>query len=214
MIVEVRHIPQGHPNRPGIKLEALKALVIHYTQNDNPNANSIFHAKWIARPYIAKVENGKTIYYEIDKITKFRFGSAHIFCDTEKCVEIIPFDEIAWGCGDRSFNGGYKPVAYNIFNSRQNLQTISIEICNNDTIKNSDADWKQACNNAISFIQLFLKNRNLKIDIDASLNPQNINKCNGILLLRHFDITGKLCPEPFVSNKIAWENFVYAASRG
>ncbi|MBN2039597.1 MAG: N-acetylmuramoyl-L-alanine amidase [Spirochaetes bacterium] len=206
-----QYIPNGHPNRPGKKLEALKAIVVHYTQNENPAATDTVNVKYIGRKYISM----DSAIFEADGKTPFRYGSAHVFCDMDSVTLAIPLDEVAWGCGDRNFNGGQQRVAKTVFGNRQNYQSISVEICNNDAIKDSDADWEASVVNAKQWIIDFLKSKNLQVDVEASLNPQEIKAAPGkenILILRHYDITGKSCPVPFVANKTAWEKFVRDAA--
>jgi len=201
------NIAEGHPNRPGKKLEALKAIVIHYTQNEESGATDTMNARYIGRKYIRN-DSGT---FEADGKTPFRYGSAHVFCDMDSVTIAIPTDEVAWGCGDKNFHGGYKVVATAVFNKRQNYQTVSVEICNNDVIKNSDKDWKAAVENAKMWVISFLKSKNLIVDVTGSLKPQNLKTSpeEGIvLLLRHYDITGKNCPAPFVADVEAWESFI------
>lgn len=204
-------IPSGHPNRPGKKLEVLKAIVIHYTQNEEPGATDTMNVRYIGRKFVRN-ESGS---FESDGKTPFRFGSAHVFCDMDSITLAIPTDEVAWGCGDKNSHGGYQPAAINVFGKRQNYQTVSVEICNNDAVKNSDEDWNGAVANAKQWVIDFLKNRSLGIDIEGSLKPQSIKPESGkpmftgkILILRHYDITGKNCPAPFVKDLNAWEKFV------
>lgn len=219
------YIPSGHPNRPGKKLEALKAIVIHYTQNENPAMSDTMNVKYIGRRW----ENGK--YWSKSKGVavegtieagsmgkgenglgiQFHYGSAHVFCDMDSVTLAIPIDEVAWGCGDRNFHGGFQKIAESVFKRRQNFQTVSVEICNNDVIKNSDEDWNASVANAKQWTINFLKSKNLIVDVTGSLEPQKLKAApeEGIvLILRHYDITGKNCPAPFVADAEAWESFV------
>ena len=206
------HIPKGHPNRPGTKLSALKAIVIHYTQNDNPGATDTMNVKYIGRKYVKK-ENKS---FESDGVTPFRFGSAHVFCDMDSVTEAIPLDEVAWGCGDKNYKGGYQRIAEKVFKRRQNFETISVEICNNDAIKNSPEDWEKAVANAMQWVIIFLQEYNLKVDFTGSIYPQAVEEApeaGKILLLRHYDITGKICPKPFVYQPKEWEKFIKEVAR-
>ncbi|MDR0286308.1 MAG: N-acetylmuramoyl-L-alanine amidase [Clostridiales bacterium] len=192
-------IPKGHPNRPGIKLEALKAVVVHYTNNANPNMGAKNNIKWLSRA--CKEIDGKRL--EADGKSTFNVASAHIFCDEKEIVLAIPTDEVAWSCGDRNFSGDYQQIAYNVFGKRQNYQIVSVEICNN-------ADWNKAANNAKEWIIDFIKSKGLQLDIIGSLHPQKKSNILGgeILLLRHYDITGKNCPAAFVKDIEAWKAFI------
>jgi N-acetylmuramoyl-L-alanine amidase len=210
MEVVKAHIPAGHPNRPGTKLRALKAIVVHYTQNEEPGATDTMNVKYIGRKFVLKDVNGEAKKFEADGKTPFRFGSAHVFCDMDSVTEAIPLDEVAWNCGDKNYKGGYQRVAEKVFKFRQNYETIGVEICNNDTIKNSDEDWEKAAENAKQWIITFLKSFDYKVN-DKSLAPQLIDDApvpGSILILRHYDITGKVCPKKFVDDPNKWANFV------
>lgn len=201
------HISAGHPNRPGTKLSALKAIVIHYTQNDNPGATDTMNVKYIGRKYVKKDKKK----YEADGVTPFRFGSAHVFCDMDSVTEAIPLDEVAWGCGDKNYKGGYQRIAEKVFKRRQNFETVSVEICNNNVIKDSAEDWEKAVANAYNWVADFIHLYNLKIDITGSLYPQAVDTsplAGTVLLLRHYDITGKICPKPFVDAPKEWDKFI------
>ena len=213
MIINKQLIPDGHPNRPKTILESLKAIVFHYTANDSPSATDIANAKYFGRGYTFL--NGK--YFEVDGKTPFRYGSTQILADMDSVTIAIPATEIAWSVGDRNKlpwteqYRGQQPLSRNIFGCRPNYQTISIEICNNDVIKDSLEDWDAACANAASWIVEYLKIKGLKVDVIGSLDlTQSITNLlpNTVLILRHYDITGKICPKPFVDDPEAWGRFV------
>jgi N-acetylmuramoyl-L-alanine amidase len=197
-------VPVGHPNRPGTKLTAVKALVFHYTGNEAPAADAVMNAKYFGRAW-GGTEDKPT---EGDQKTPFRYGSTQIICDHTQIVIAIPENEAAWAAGDRPlpFDPVYKgqqKLAKAIFDNKQNFQSISIEICNNDAIRNSDADWKGACKNAIAWAVDYCKRKGLKIqkDLDTPLAR------NGIYLLRHYDLTTKKCPKPMIDDPDQWWNF-------
>jgi N-acetylmuramoyl-L-alanine amidase len=184
--MEIREqlIPLGHPNRPSIKIIPI-AVVIHYTANDSPTADDISHASWVARKY-KKINN---TVYEYDGITKFYFGSAQWFIDDNSATLTIPTNEVAWACGDRNlpYDNGYKgqtKVAYEVFNNRQNYLTINYELCVN-------GDWDKTCENSIEIIAKDMFSYNISVD----------------RIYRHFDLTNKICPKPFVDDYDAWLNY-------
>jgi len=212
MIIQNRFLDKGHPNRPGKKLEALKAIVFHYTANDSPEMGALNTIKYFNRKYIRTADS---IFFERNGMERFRFGSTHYIADAFDVYCCIPPDEIAYACNDRSLPytkewKGQQPAASKIFQNRQNFQSISIEICNNDIIPQSNKDWEMACNNAIEWAIEFIKWNSKKINLEISLNPQNFvtMRNDEILLLRHFDLTGKICPKPFIDNPDSWHVFV------
>lgn len=213
---EKLYIPTGHPNRPGTKLTALKAIVVHYTGNDRPGADAKMNAGYFGRAFKYVKVGGKNQPYDAEGINPFGYGSAQVIADMNTVVETMPLDEVAWGCGDQRIkpfdgpNKGYQSAARLIFDCKQNYQTLSVEICNNDAIKNSDADWRGAVAKAADWIVAFLREKKLRIDLSQSLDPQNFGslKQGEILVIRHYDVIGKICPKPFVDDPAAWKTFV------
>lgn len=198
MNLQSRIIPVGHPNRPGIKLEAIKAIVIHYTANDAPTATDTANAAYFGRVW-KKGDDGKPL--EADGKTPFRYGSTQIVADEDSVTIAIPPDEAAWACGDRNAGPwtpalkGQTAIARDLFGFRQNYQSVSVEICNN-------RDWDRAVANAAEWCAAFIRNRKLNLVSYGVVRPGDI------VILRHFDITGKACPKPFIDNPGAWTAFV------
>jgi hypothetical protein len=53
--------------------------------------------------------------------------------------------------------------------------------------------------------------RGIRVDLLGSLLPTDVvapPAPGKVLLVRHFDLTGKACPSYFVQNKRAWEDFI------
>jgi N-acetylmuramoyl-L-alanine amidase len=183
-------IPVGHPNRKGT-VTAPKAVVVHYTANDSPTATDTNNVKYVGRAY--KFANGE--FKESDGVTDFRYGSAQWFIDQDSATLCIPQKEIAWGCGDRPLpydNGckGQTAIARDVFGYCQNSLTINYEICNNNTVSGT-SDWDASCANAIEIIAQDM----VKFNIATNM------------IYRHYDITGKICPKPFVDSPAAWVAF-------
>lgn len=195
-------IPIGHPNRPGQKLKRLDAIVVHYTANDRPGADDLANARYFGRAYRVNGEQ----YFEADGVTPFRYGSTHVVCDMDSATICIPADEVAWHVGDRrqqkdgSF--GYTQLALAQFAGEQNYRTVGVEICNNDIIPNSNQDWLEACEIAKAWISGFINRNGLKVCLEHEIKPGHV------MILRHHDLTNKLCPLPFVEDLEAWHEFV------
>ncbi|GKV54221.1 hypothetical protein NCCP2222_01680 [Sporosarcina sp. NCCP-2222] len=120
---------------------------------------------------------------------KGRYASAHIFVDRTKSLEIIPLTEVAFHANERKegplipslkATAGYYP------GGNANLNTIGIEMC---------------------------------MEKDGTIHPdtiartilviQKLQKQFGVLpIYRHYDITGKRCPAPFVSDEKLWKKFL------
>ena len=196
-------IPDRHPNNPNRELKNLKAIVVHYTANPHPSADAINNAKYFGRSY--SVRDSK---YVESNGANFRFGSAQIIFDCNRGCRALPLDSIAWGSGDTPIQPdgkpGQRPLAINILNGMSNSHSLHIEICNNN-------NWLQATKNAHVFIQWVVNSLHLNVLKNESLNPQVFKDSlspNEILVLRHHDVTGKICPKPFIDDPLAWQNFV------
>lgn len=184
-------IPVGHPNRPGIKLLGKKARVWHGTANLNHGANDTMNAGYASRSYKKRwnEEKKKFDFFEVDGKTPFMFGSAHVYIDVDSATIAIPFDEVAYGCGDRQMQyqntmpgvEGYKgqrKLAYDMLGNMNNSYTLNIELCMDRMDK-----WDLVCQNGIWFVKEYMPGLQLGD-------------------LRHFDLTGKVCPSPFVNMNI------------
>lgn len=205
MVTVEQLVPLGHPNRPGIKLEAMKAIVFHYTANDSPDATDTMNAQYFGRKWTGLRDKP----FEANGRAPFRYGSTQAIADEDSVTIAIPTDEAAWSAGDRNAGPwtpelkGQRTVARELFGWRQNYQSVSIEICNN-------ADWGRAADNAAAWAGQFIRGLGLKVDVDFSLYPQETRRLHpgDIVLLRHYDVTGKVCPKPFVDGPELWEAFV------
>lgn len=181
-----RLIPEGHPNRPRPKrINSPIAVIVHYTGNSNPTATALANAKYASRTYVKK--NDKI--YEADGKTEFAYGAGHVYIDENEAYQVIPYDEYAPGAGDvrlpknNGYNGQTK-IAYEVFGNLQNYKSLQYEICNN-------GDWNKACDNAIEIIAKDMIAYNIPIE----------------RAYRHYDLTTKICPKPFVDDPKEWERF-------
>jgi N-acetylmuramoyl-L-alanine amidase len=205
-------IAAGHPNRPGTRLSRFQAIVVHYTANENPGATDDMNARYFARQWTGKYDDP----LEADHKTPFAFGSTQMLFDDNSGSIAIPLNEVAWATGDRRLPytpewKGQQHIAKRVFNNSANYRTFNIEICNNDVIKHSPADWNKSVENASKFIKWTLKYLECEVDVNSSLNPESVMGPlpeGKILILRHYDITGKMCPKPMIDDPSAWEAFV------
>lgn len=171
-------LPTSHPNRSGKKLYEPKALVYHYTANYSEGADDIANAKYFGRP--AEWDNGRWEESGTDK--KFRYGSAHYIVDQDSIQLTIPEDEIAYHVG----SSRYTPFARENFktpngNVYPNAYCIGIELC-----VNKDNSWGLTLERAIELGANIIIRNNISMD----------------MVLRHYDVTYKNCPAPFVDFSI------------
>ena len=109
-------------------------------------------------------------------------ASAHYFVDTERIVQSVKDSDTAWHCG-RERGGSY-------YNDCRNANSIGIEMCS--VIRNGvyvipDETMKRAAK--------------LTRELMAKYHVPVSRVC------RHYDVTHKDCPEPWVRNPKLWEKF-------
>lgn len=109
----------------------------------------------------------------------YRAASAHYFVDDNSIWQCVLDKDIAWHVG-----------ANNYFNGCRNTNSIGIEMCcfnNNGTLDMSDA----TINNTLELAAYICRKYGITID----------------RVVRHYDVTHKSCPAPFVSNPSRWNDF-------
>lgn len=106
-------------------------------------------------------------------------ASAHYFVDDDSITQSVPDNYIAWHCGGGSQGNGGKTHLGKCFNTN----SIGIEIC--DDVKNGIIyPSAKTIQNALELTRHLMK-------------KYNIPKEN---VIRHYDVTGKLCPAYWVDN--------------
>lgn len=114
-----------------------------------------------------------------------RNASAHYFVDENSITQTVKDSDTAWHCGT---NGSY------FHTYCRNSNSIGIELCSE---KN-----RQAGNNKYYFNEATIKNavELVKLLMEKySIPIENV--------IRHYDVTHKICPEPFVNVPESWNNF-------
>jgi len=110
-----------------------------------------------------------------------RNASAHYFVDENEIIQSVKNTDTAWHCGAKSYK----------HELCRNDNSIGIEMCS-EKDQNGQYYINQATQNrTIRLIKVLMKQYNIPIE--------NV--------LRHYDVTGKLCPEPFVKNQVQWLDF-------
>ncbi|MFV0516879.1 MAG: N-acetylmuramoyl-L-alanine amidase family protein [Aminipila sp.] len=117
----------------------------------------------------------------------YRGASAHYFVDESKIVQAVKDSDTAWHCGDyqRFAHGGATQK-----NIVRNQNSIGIEMCSNKE-NGKFVITEQTQKNAIELGKALMKKYNIPIT----------------RVFRHFDVSGKLCPLPFVDNPTLWKEF-------
>lgn len=108
-------------------------------------------------------------------------ASAHYFVDAQDIVQSVPDGDRAWHCGAAVYK---HPEC-------RNDNSIGVELC---CYQDASGRWRFALDtvdNAVLLIRALMAQYN--IDIDH--------------VVRHYDVTGKICPEPYVRDAAAWAEF-------
>lgn len=108
-----------------------------------------------------------------------RGSSAHYFVDETGVWQCVNDGDVAWHCGASSYKHPYC----------RNNNSIGIELCSR---KDDNYYFKdETVNNAAELVR--------KLMAKYSVPIENV--------IRHYDVTGKICPEPFVRDIKAWQDF-------
>lgn len=107
--------------------------------------------------------------------------SSHYFVDDNNIIQSVPDDYIAWAVGGNKYSDCSRTGGGTVYGICTNSNSVSVEMC--DTVKNGTFDFtNKTINNAITLIRELMD----KYNIDISR------------VIRHFDVTGKKCPLPYV----------------
>ncbi|WP_079516507.1 N-acetylmuramoyl-L-alanine amidase [Rossellomorea marisflavi] len=129
-----------------------------------------------------------------------RYAGAHIFVDKDEAVEVIPLNEIGYHANDGGTahlklpalraTAGFYP------GGNANLLTIGIEMC----IEEDGTFHRNTIERTIAVIRVLQERF-----------PQLRDTKNRVV--RHYDVTGKICPKPYVDDPAAWTEFLNAIDK-
>lgn len=120
---------------------------------------------------------GNAQYFSRTNVT----ASAHFFVDENEVIQSVHEHDTAWHCGASTYK---HPEC-------RNNNSIGVELCSH---KDPDGNYyflAATVDNAAALVRELMK----RYGIDVAH------------VLRHYDVTGKKCPAPFVENAAAWEAF-------
>ncbi|MBP0725519.1 N-acetylmuramoyl-L-alanine amidase [Bacillus sp. RG28] len=141
---------------------------------------------WTANPGSSAANHQK--YFNGTCIHEQRAASAHIFVDDNEAVCIVPLNEVAYHANGNNemVNGvpyrGVPEIAPNA-----NLKSIGVEMC-----VQKDGTISQATINRT---------------VDVFVELCKMYKLTENDIVRHYDVTHKDCPSPFVNNGKLFEDF-------
>ncbi|MFQ8686929.1 MAG: N-acetylmuramoyl-L-alanine amidase [Anaerotignaceae bacterium] len=144
----------------------------------NWNSGTLSRIKYIVVHYTGN--NGDAALANTNYFKSYRGASAHYFVDETSIYQSIEDKNIAWHCGANSYKHPYC----------RNSNSIGVELCSNIT-GGKYAFKPKTVDNAVWLVKELMAKYNVPIT--------NV--------LRHYDVTGKLCPEPYVRDIEAWVDF-------
>lgn len=148
---------------------------------DNYRAGRTLPVRYIVMHYTAN--NGDTARNNCDYY--HRVGglqaSAHYFCDEHGAMQSVRECDTAWHCGARAY---WHPEC-------RNANSIGIEMCSRKRADGSYYIKPETVANAAALAKDIMQRYG--IDIDH--------------VLRHYDVTGKHCPMPWVDDPAQWTAF-------
>ncbi|WJV20675.1 N-acetylmuramoyl-L-alanine amidase [Rossellomorea marisflavi] len=182
---KVKHIKKHDTTRPGIKLLRVQAVVDHWTANFGATAEGHF-------TYF-----NSTLPDTNDRVSEKnkRYASAHIFVDKNEAIELVPLDEVCFHANDGGTSrlklSALKATHHSYKEGNANLLTIGIEMCveadgtiHPDTIKRT------------ALVHKYLQSK--FPDLKDTKNR----------FVRHYDVTGKNCPAPMVTDKSKYDELL------
>jgi N-acetylmuramoyl-L-alanine amidase CwlA len=142
-----------------------------------------FPINWICLHFTAN--NGDTAKNNADYFANNANlrASAHYFVDPNEIYQSVKDSDTAWHCG-RERGGSY-------YNDCRNANSIGIEMCS--VIRNGVyVIPDETVRNAAELVRYLMARHHVPVS----------------RVCRHYDVTHKECPEPWVRNPKQWENFL------
>ena len=126
-------------------------------------------------------DNGDTALGNTNYFKSYRGASAHYFVDENSVYQSVEDKNIAWHCGAKKYK----------HSTCRNSNSIGVELYSR---KDSNGNYyfkDKTVDNAVETVKMLMVKYNVPI--------ANV--------IRHYDVTGKVCPEPFVRNNKEWNDF-------
>jgi N-acetylmuramoyl-L-alanine amidase len=114
-----------------------------------------------------------------------RQASAHYFVDENSIVQSVKDSDGAWHCGG-SLESSHHPYR----NICTNRNSIGVEMCS-DIVNGKYVITEATVNRTVELVKMLMKKYNIAADH----------------VIRHYDVTGKRCPEPWVRDESKWIDF-------
>ena len=151
------------------------------------------YIKWIVVHYTANDgdhdENNANYFKQDLKANGKAVASAHYFVDDDSITQSVPDDFVAYSVGGAKYPSCKDTGGGRYYGECTNMNSISIEMC--DTVRDG-------------VVQATLKTMQNTIDLILVLMDKY--DIAGDHVIRHFDVTGKMCPS-YLVNEQAWQDF-------
>lgn len=108
-------------------------------------------------------------------------ASAHYFVDDNEVVQSVSDGDTAWHCGGLRYR---HPDC-------RNANSIGVELCSRKDAEGNYYFTPETVQRAAAFVRELMAKYSIPVD----------------RVIRHYDVTGKVCPAPFVHNAFAWDAF-------
>lgn len=156
----------------------IKELLAHVSNYSKGRHTAI---KYLVLHYTAN--NGDTALGNCQYFSSAnRNASSHYFVDEKEVYRSVRDMNVAWHCGSTN---GYKHKYC------RNTNSIGIEMCSRIDSNGRFYIERETIANAIELTKYLME----KYDISV----ENI--------IRHYDVTGKICPRPFIEDEMLWLDF-------
>lgn len=156
----------------------IKELLAHVSNYSKGRHTTI---KYLVLHYTAN--NGDTALSNCKYFSSAnRNASSHYFVDEKEVYRSVRDMNVAWHCGSMN---GYKHKYC------RNTNSIGIEMCSKKDENGKFYIDEKTIANAIELTKYLMEKYDIKVE--------NV--------LRHYDVTGKMCPRPFVEDEMLWIDF-------
>lgn len=108
-------------------------------------------------------------------------ASAHYFVDENEVWQSVNDGDTAWHCGGSSYKHPFC----------RNANSIGVEMCSRKDSSGKYYIKEETINNTIELVKTLMVKYNVPIEH----------------VIRHYDVTGKICPAPLVENVDKWAEF-------
>lgn len=170
----------------GVARMVIKKDLAH--RNNYGSARDVSVIKYLVIHYTGN--DGDTDEANANYFNAYRGVSAHYFVDDDSVTQSVPDEHEAWAVGGAKYPSCHQTGGGKFYNKCVNRNSISVELC--DTKRDGKYGFtEKTLANAAELCRMLIEKYNIK--------PENI--------IRHFDVNGKNCPAPFVSDVKAWEAF-------